>query len=309
MDLSKLSNADKAKLVKGLTGLVDMKKNTPSVYYEPHVNGQLQFHEADHRYRFMFPGNRFGKTTAMGVEVDLVLQGSTRFGKLRDVPAQVLWFAPQLRQFEVLKKQLDSECLTQGYAFDANDFRFTWPNGSQLWIVPHDRDWKNIQGINPDLICCDEQPPKTLWNELQARGFGKKVTRYVIAATATEGISWMDGMFYKPWVKHHAMQGLDIDAAMKVQSHPTIWLWPKGGIADNPSISDSEKKRFAELDWVGGAKERAVRTGGGFQSWLGDGLFDDAALDRIRERMRELDKITGVGRNGTFAVKELNDAG
>ena len=302
-NLADITAKEQEILARGLIDLEQWKRDRPSDFYTPHEGGQRQFHESDHRFRFLFPGNRWGKTVAMGIEADMVLQGSDRFRKKRKVPAQVLWFAPQLRQFDVLKAQLDQKCLTQGYKFDANDNKFTWPNGSQMWVIPHDRDWKNIQGINPDMICGDEQPPRSLWNELQARSFGDRLTRYVIAATATEGISWMDKVFYKPWFDHHIRQGLDVDGAMRAQNHPQYFVWPKGGIKDNPSIEDSEKRRFAEQEWVGGAKEYAVRNGGGFQLWLGDCIFEDESLDWQRQRMNELNREIGMGRNGTFEVQ------
>lgn len=242
---------------------------------------------------------------AMGIEADMILQGSDRFGKKRaKAPTQVLWFCPQLRQFEVLKPMLEEKCFTKPFKFDGNDWRYDWPNRSSMWVIPHDRDWKNIQGVNPDAIMGDEQPPKSLWNELQARSFGDKETQFIIAATATEGISWMEPFFYKPWLDFHVKLGLDVDGAMAAQKHPRYWVWPKGGISDNPIIRPEEKRRFMELEWVGGAKERAVRTGGGFQLWLGDCLFSDESLTFLRSRRYDLDKELGEVRSGTFAVKE-----
>lgn len=283
-----------AEIVDALALMAAGKLRRPSESYCPNPTWQRAFHESSHRFRLLFLGNRSGKTTGMGVEADMTLQGSSRFNRTRPTPAQVWWIAPQLRQFDELKAQMDRDFLTQGYAFNASDLTMTWENGSRMTVWPADRDPHYIQGPNPDMVCCDEEPPEALWTELNARGFGAKRTRYIIAATATGGMTWMYDKLYLPWLRYHEALGLDEDRAMAAQKHPDFWVWPKGGIYDNPSIPKATADEFARQDW-GGPKQAKVRVFGGFSDWFGDSVFDSGALGDAR-------KDTKPGEIGSLVV-------
>jgi len=243
----------------------------------PYAN-QVAFHKAPHKIRALFPGNGWGKTRAMGSEVDDWLMGRMRWQQHYKPPCQVLWICPQFSQFDTLLPQIERDCLTKGFSYNGQKHTFTWPNGSVLRLFSADNDWRNIQGVNPHLVVCDEEPPLALWRELQFRRRVVK-TRFILGATATTPGSWMESEIYLPWLKHHEEQGLGEEGAMNAQSHPAVWCWPRGGISDNPGADTDDAAHYDESTRTMNAKERRVRLRGGFANWSGDCIFDEAGME------------------------------
>lgn len=269
-----------------LSVLADAVRAAPACAYVPHQRGQEQFHRAPHRIRALFPGNRFGKSRAMATEAAWWIMHRHPYRRIPRGPIQVVWFAPQYRQYEMMRPMVEGECLPAGWAWNGQDSTYRWPDGSMMYIIPQDRDWRYVQGVNPHLVCYDEEPVLAVWREMLVRQFGPADTHYVIAATATMGASWMEREIYLPWVEHHAAQGLDVERAMLVQSHPLIWCWCQGGIADNPTMTGEQVERFEALTFSN-PKEREVRLRGGFADWSGDCIFDDAGLAHQRTLTRQ----------------------
>jgi hypothetical protein len=155
--------------------------------------------------------------------------------------------------------------------------------------------------VNPDLIVVDEQCPLGLWRELAARGFGDRDTKYIVGATATDMAgSWMEKELFVPWKSYHMERGIDIEGAVVAQLHPRIWCMPRGGIEANPSMTDAKVEGFKALTW-GSDKEKKVRDEGGFETSVGDPVFDHEALGRMEARCLELDRAN-PGRRGFFEV-------
>lgn len=270
-----------------------LKATTPGAYYRPSVPAQDKpyanqeaFHRAPHKIRALFPGNGWGKTTALGAEVDDWIMGRCRWQAHYKPPVQVLWICPQFSQFDTLLPQLERDSLTKGYSYNGQKHVFTWPNGSVLRLFSADNDWRNIQGVNPHLIVCDEEPPLALWRELQFRRRVIK-TRFILGATATTPGSWMEAEIYTPWLKHHEALGLDEVGAMAAQAHPSVWCWPRGGIVDNPGADDDDVRHYDETTRTMNAKERRVRLKGGFANWSGDCIFDEDALDWLDSQAKD----------------------
>jgi hypothetical protein len=74
----------------------------------------------------------------------------------------------------------------------------------------------------------------------------KRKTRFIFAMTDTEGDTYVEPMLYQPWLQHHAKLGLTAEKALMVQSHPTTWVWDRGGVADNPA-STAYVPRYSRL--------------------------------------------------------------
>lgn len=281
--------------IDGLVLLASMKLQTPWELYKPHPNFQQQFHASKHTVRCLFPGNRGGKTTATAIEVQW---------QCRDKPNSiVLWITTQFRTFDMLRPQLEEEVFGPDVKWNGQDYTYTWPNGSKMYVIPRERDWSFVQGINPDLVCVDEECPISLWRELRSRGFGRNATRYCIAATATNMAgSWMEKELYRVWLDFHHALGLDERQAMKEQKHPELFVWPRGGIADNPSMTPEKIAKFKALTWSSD-KEKKVRDEGGFETSVGDPVFDPGSMARMLNRCRVLNE-TDAGRLGWFEVAQ-----
>lgn len=284
-----------------------LRKQRPSVFYQPHAHGQLQFHSARHRIRAMFPGNRFGKSFAMANEANWWIQKSHPFQSTPRGFVIALWLCPQFRQFDLLREGFERDVFDAGWTWNGTDSFYTWPGKGQLWVIPGDRDAYYIQGINPDLVLCDEEPPLKLWREFQTRMFGRREgrivrTRYVVAATATEGESWMESLMLAPWREHHRALGMNDEQAVAAQQHPDIWCWPYGGIMDNPFASAEDVKHYESIVWRS-EEERQVRLRGGFASINGTYVFDRSGVAWLKGRSAELDKDIGVGAVGSLRVE------
>lgn len=275
------------------------KHSRPSDFYHPHKGGQRQFHQSRSIVRCLFPGNGFGKTTAAGVEVNWWVNHCHPFQQTPKWPVIAIWCCETYKQFKILRTQLESECFDRPFTFNKTDHVYTFGDGSQLFLVSGDSSWTHIQGINPDVVIFDEEPPEALWNEMKVRRRGKRKTRYVFAATATQGMTWMYHDLYLPWLKHHQADGLDEAHAMQAQTHPRLWVWARGGICDNPGADQGDRDWYASQTFNSEA-ERQVRMGGGFADFSGTPVFDAVALDRQRPNLRD-------GETGTFArVKATN---
>lgn len=269
-----------------------MRRAKPSHFYEPKSEMQASLHATDKRLRAMFVGNRSGKSTGMAYEVQ----------KQADTPKSVMvWVCPQFKQWDALRPDFEERIFDRDAVY-VHDDHVRWPNGSKCFIIPRERDWQFIQGINPDLVCIDEECPISLWRELRARGAGFRRTKYIIGATATSGdLTWMASDIYEVWLKWHAERGMDEEQAMALQMHPEIWCWPIGGIEDNRALDDATKRYFLDLTW-GSDKERRVRQRGGFIQWVGDAVFDFDDLDWLKARRKALFDTMGGGIRGTLSL-------
>jgi hypothetical protein len=266
----------------------------PVTTYVPHQGGQAQFHAAPHTVRALYPGNGFGKTRAAGSEVAYYIYRLHPHLTPPDWPLIVVWCAETFKQFKILRSQLESECFgprrgpvyPHGWLFNQSDNVYTWPGGDQMFLVSGDSDWRHVQGVNPDLVVFDEEPPAQMWREFQMRRRGKRKTRYIFAATATGGMTWMYDEIYLPWLDHHKLLQLTETQAIHEQKHPTIWCWPTGGIADNPGADQSDRDWYTSRRF-GSKAEKAVRLGGGFRDFAGQMVFDEEGLELQRRGLAE----------------------
>lgn len=265
------------------------KRLRPCLWYPPNP-GQLAFHQAPHTVRALFPGNGFGKTRAAGSEANWWLRHSHPHQTTPKWPIIAVWGCESYKQFDMLCAQLEDECFDRGWTYNKSDNVYTWPGGDRLYLVSYDSDWTNIQGINPDLVIFDEEPPQKLWKEMRMRRRGKRKTRYLFAATATQGLTWMHDEIYAPWLAHHAEAGMDEDRAVMAQTHPLIWCWPRGGLDDNPGADASDKSWYRSHIYNSEA-ERRVRLFGGFADFSGTPVFDLIGLERQRANL--IDGETG----------------
>jgi hypothetical protein len=259
---------------------------------------QLQFHQSTHTVRCLVLGNGAGKTTTAGVEVDWWVQHNHPYQPTPKGPVQVVWVCQKFQQMDLLREQLERRCFTRGWTWNENKHRYEWRDGSTLTVISNDGDWASIQGINPDLVVPDEECDQSLWRELTMRRRGDKKTRFVIPATATHGKRWMYKEIYVPWLTHHVNAGLTEDQAMRVQSHPDYWVWPKGGLLDNPANSEADERWYETALAYASPQERQVRLRGGFVDLNQSPVFDIAALDAIEQRMK------AEGRNGVNGTLE-----
>lgn len=262
--------------------------------WEPRRRFQLQFHQSKHIVRAMFPGNGAGKTTVVAVEADWWLQHNHPFQQTPAWPVIVVWVCQKFQQMEILRAQLEQECLTPGWIWNGQKNFYRWPGGDRMYVISNDGDWGSIQGIPIDLNIIDEECDHKLWRELTMRRRGRRKTRYAISATATKGRRWMYSEVYKPWLELHNALGLDEDAAMLEQKHGNFWVWPKGGLDDNPTSEGNPEDLLWYADILAAASnaEKHVRLKGGFMDLNAAPVFDHDQL-KLMDAMAKADGLKG----------------
>ena len=259
------------------------KREKPCEDYTPHHGGQIQFHQSLHPIRGLFPGNGFGKTTAVAAECHNWCTHSNRWQETPPWPVQVVWFCQDYQQFGKLRDQIERDIIGRTARWrETTDGKFyEYSDGSRWFIASADRSWTFFQGTNPDLVVFDEQPPLGLWREAMMRRRGQRKTRYAVSATATQGMSFMADLIWKPWKDHYESLGISHESALIDQPHEDIWVWDQGGIRDNPGADDEDLRWYLNQTWSS-EKEKKVRLHGGFEDWTGDSVFDEESIERMR---------------------------
>lgn len=264
--------------------------------------GQLRFHQSDHKMRLMFPGNGFGKSTAMGAEAHWWATHTHPWLVTPNRPVLMVWFVKLKAQFEFMRVQLRDTVL--GTVPEWKGGAFHWPDGSKLELASADResDWLKWQGIPCDLVFFDEAPPRRLWREMVMRSRATRKTKYVVGATATTGDSWMEKGLFRPWLEFHQERGLDEIRAHEAQLHPKLWVWARGGIEDNPACDQADIEHYLEETAKMHPNERHVRMRGGFRSWTGNAVFEADICEFLLAELERLEAKAGPGDLGMFTA-------
>ena len=251
--------------------------------YTPHPHGQRQFHAAPHIIRLLAPGNGWGKSCALAVEIAYWVGHCHPFQATPDWPVQVFLVIRKFGQWDKVRAAWE-QWWPAGWTYNVQRQTYTWPDGSRVHLVSDETTWSSEQGSNPDLIVIDETCPASLWSELRMRRRGKRQTRYCIGATQTEGLTWMYSELFLPWLEAHKAAGYSVEEALHKQIHrypgmstPGIFVWHVGGVESNPTAS-AEDVAFYQSARFASEAERRVRLGGGFEDFAGTPVFAQAML-------------------------------
>lgn len=272
----------------------------PRWLMEPHARGQIQFLQSRHKIKVAIPGNGWGKTTAMGMAADMLIQKDDPFNPdlLTKWPTIGIWVCQKFQQMDIIRHQLEEEVWTRPWKWNESKHKYIWPNGGELHIVSGDSSWEHIQGVPVDFVCFDEHPDRRLWNELYFRRRGKRKTRYMVAATMTLGLTWFVREVIQPWERLHAEKGLAGHDAREQQLHPSIWVWDAGGISDNPAMDAEDCAHYAEASHASD-KELQVRLKGGYADFTGEAVFDNESLERQLQNIQP-------GKTGSLELRDID---
>lgn len=262
---------------------VDYIRQTRPVWgIEALSEGQLAALASGHTYRILIPGNGFGKTFCQGVDLDLLMQRDDPFKPtlMPGHPPTAIWCCQKYQQWEIMRPAIERNIFSAGWKWNDQKHCYSWPNGSRCFLLSSDSDWTAIQGIEPDAVYFDEHPDRQLWVEMQYRRRGRAKTRYMVAATMTQGLTWFVRDQIQPWEQYHRDRGLTNDQALTAQEHPTTFIWNVGGIRDNPIMSAADEAHYASIT-AASEKERQVRLSGGYADFTGESVFDGLALEHM----------------------------
>lgn len=253
--------------------------------------GQAAMLASRHKIRVAATGNGWGKTTICAYAVDEQIQHNPMYNRdlVKRWPQVCIWVTQKYQQFDIIKNEIEHHVFTPGFKWNESKKRYLWPNGGTLYVVSSDSDWMSIQGIEPDLVVFDEHPPKDLWVEMQFRRRGRRKTRYLVAATMTQGLTWFVRDYLQDWEQHHRDLGLTMDQAREQQAHPDVWVMDKGGILDNPSMGQEDFEHY-QSQAVSDA-ELGVRTYGGYAEFNASPVFSPPALKEQHQNIEQGDGV------------------
>lgn len=265
---------------------------------------QLGYLTARQRIRVLTPGNRWGKTTAMGLDAHETAMLSGRFQPALPRPALMIWFCKRVDQFNLVWQQLARDVF--GSTARWRDDAFTWENGSKLLVAVADKgeEWKNYMGIEADRFYFDEIPKLPhIYREMFARRTTAAEAKITISGTIVDGTDWTEEELFHPWLAHHGWEAGELTPEMCLgQHHPKIWFWPHGGIRDNPAQTQDVIEDFESQTWGGDANIRKVRNTGGYARIGGLGVFDAEAIEWMRGENKRLE-ATSPARVGVVVVE------
>lgn len=190
----------------------EMADGLSRVAYAPDVNSyvphakQERFHSSSADMRLYIGGNRSGKTTGGIVEDIWWLTKRHPYIKTPDRPvagrivsvdflngiAKII--IPQLKQW-IPPSQLRGNSWFSAY--DAQERTLNFDNGSFVELMSYDQDLDKFAGTSRDFIHYDEEPPKDIYTECQARLIDRK-GRSWITMTPVEGMTWIFDTIYEP---------------------------------------------------------------------------------------------------------------
>lgn len=173
--------------------------------YVPH-DKQKMFHSSTADTRLYIGGNRSGKTTGGIVEDIWWLTRKHQFVKTPDRPvagrivsvdflngiAKII--IPQLKQW-IPPSQLRGG--TWYSAYDAQDRVLNFENGSFVELMSYDQDLDKFAGTSRDFVHYDEEPPKDIYTECQARLIDRN-GRSWLTMTPVDGMTWVYDVLYEP---------------------------------------------------------------------------------------------------------------
>ncbi|MGI2905375.1 hypothetical protein [Tolypothrix sp. VBCCA 56010] len=283
-----LRDAAKARRLKYPAEWLEISRPTPA---NPWAN-QWGYLTARQRIRVLTPGNRWGKTTAMGLDAHETAMLSGRFQPALPRPALMIWFCKRVEQFEIVWQQLSREVF--GACARWKNDAFTWENGSKLYVAVADKgeEWKNYMGIEADRFYFDEIPKMPhIYREMFARRTTARDARITISGTVVDGTDWTEEELFHPWLAHHGWEAGELTPEMCLtQNHPKIWYWPHGGIRDNPAQSREVIEDFESQTWGGDANIKKVRNHGGYARIGGLTVFDAQATAWMRAEAQKLEQ-------------------
>ncbi|HEY8390168.1 MAG TPA: phage terminase large subunit [Clostridia bacterium] len=205
---------------------------------------QLMFHNACARTRFVFGGNRSGKTECGAVETVWTLLGNHPYKPNRpnvsgwavSLSSQVSRDVAQRKILEYLPKRCIADVVMSSgskdnYSEGVIDYilvKNVFGGISRLGFKSCDQGREKFQGTSLDFVWIDEEPPKDIYDECRMRLLDKKGYIWV-TMTPLKGLNWVYELIFK-----------------NQKNDPDLWHihmeW-----ADNPYLDKAEIERMTRL--------------------------------------------------------------
>lgn len=225
---------------------IDRRKSEPLANYNKDVihEKQMAFHKCGKRNRWVFGGNRSGKTECGAVECVWMALGIHPYRENRkDTTGWVVSLSQQVQrdvaQAKILKylpKRYVSEVVMRegkqsSYEYGVIDYilvKNVFGGISRIGFKSCDQGREKFQGTSLDYVWFDEEPPKDVYEECRMRVFDK-VGDVFGTMTPLKGLTWVYDEIY-----------------MNINEDPEVWCefveWK-----DNPYLDKDEVKNMEKI--------------------------------------------------------------
>jgi len=166
--------------------------------YKPHAKQEL-FHKSPAKRRLYIGGNRSGKTVGGITEDIFYMRGSSPYKRVPEAPTRgrivSTDFSYGVQQVIIpkLKQWLPPSMLVNGSWEDSYSSEFkllTLSNGSTVELMTYEQDPDKFAGTSRHWIHYDEEPPRPIYNECQARLIDTYGDAW-LTMTPLEGMTWV----------------------------------------------------------------------------------------------------------------------
>jgi phage terminase large subunit-like protein len=239
--------------------------------YKPHHKQQL-FHKMDDHIRLYIGGNRSGKSFGSVAEDIWWATHTHPYMKTPDGPIRGRVVGVDLMQgvnqilLPIFARLMTPSMLVNGSwedSYSKSERILNFSNGSFIEFLSYEMDTEKFAGTSRHFIHYDEEPPKHIYDECQARLIDTD-GRAWIAMTPVKGMTWVHEKLFEPTEK--AFDKIEIIPS--TFSTGAVFRSPSTEVAvievsmnENPYISEKARDRFLKtLD----DDERAAREKGHF---------------------------------------------
>jgi phage terminase large subunit-like protein len=205
--------------------------------YEAHAK-QLAFHQMQRQTRLYIGGNRSGKSVGGVVEDIWWATGKHPYRKTPDLPVRGRVIAvDKLRGINqiilpIFAQWLPMSELKNGSwedSYHKGDQVLMLENGSTIEFMSYEQDVEKFAGTSRNFIHFDEEPPKSIYLENQARLVDVGGSAW-ITMTPVEGMTWVYDDIYLPGVS-----GSDLYGVVEVD------------MTENPFLGQAEIEQFLSM--------------------------------------------------------------
>lgn len=266
--------------------------NRPNLYaYKPH-DKQYKFHTSPKHTRLYIGGNRSGKTVGGGVETCYWLTKRHPYRKLplpegpvrgRAVAVDFNYGVDMIILPEIARWMPPSFLINGSWedSYDREHRVLTLANKSFLEFRSYDQDLEKFAGTSRHFTWYDEEPPKHIFNESQARLVDTNGYAW-LTMTPVEGMSWVYEDLYLPGTEGNHP---DIDV-IEIEMTENPHIEKESAERYLSTLSDEERKARERGEFVamGGKVFKMFNKGehvlpGTFMPVQGDGWEVHMSLD------------------------------
>lgn len=180
--------------------LLEWKERRPIDFYEPAGKPQDEFHRCQHSLRVLFGANNSAKTTTIiGAEAVWWATGKHPYrGEVHGDGWIVSLDFPLSKT--VAERKFFEWCPAEEIkAWHEKDRWVEMKNGNNLWFKSADSGRKKFQSARLRWCAMDEEIPKDIFEEIQARQTADQDIDIWMGLTPLEGMTWVWNELYEPW--------------------------------------------------------------------------------------------------------------